>query len=173
LKLISPNFVRIVTVSDVCPDFVASEGVIGAVRPSSSDMNDIERARVITNALGRVDVGQCAVVSRGLCLAVETIFGTDTMLGALAESKSRDKGQGWFSGGVMYKGSKPQQDLRIDMPTIGPETILAASKAGLRGVAVLSGKVLIIDAKKMINLADQHKIFLYGVPEIRVEEDKQ
>ncbi|WP_281825462.1 LpxI family protein [Jannaschia rubra] len=110
--------------------------------PNDRACADIARAAAVHRALSPLDVGQGCVVAGGLVLAVEAMPGTDWML----ESLTRFDGP---SGGVLFKGAKAGQDRRIDMATIGPHTVTAAAVAGLSGIAVIAGDVLVLDAEAM------------------------
>jgi UDP-2,3-diacylglucosamine hydrolase len=149
---------------EVLAGLLAPEGVIGAIAPTKADLADISRAVQITSALGTVDVGQGAVVAQGLCLGLESLQGTDAMLRFVASSMDlRPDPEG--ARGVLFKGAKPGQDRRMDMPAIGPDTIENAAKAGLGGVALGAGAVLILERDKTIAAADRIGLFLYGLPE--------
>jgi UDP-2,3-diacylglucosamine hydrolase len=153
---------RIEAAHDVLAGLLAPEGVIGKFAPSEADLTDIARAAEIATALGAVDVGQGAVVAQGLCLGVESLQGTDAMLDFVARSGDlRPDPDG--ARGVLFKGVKPGQDRRMDMPAIGPDTVENAAKAGLGGVAVRA--VLILERDKTVAAADRLGLFLYGLPE--------
>ena len=134
-------------------------GRTGALTPV--DERDAERAAVIVSALGRVDVGQGAVVQQGLCLAVEALPGTDAMLagiaglGALRPDAARGRG-------VFFKAPKPSQDRRIDLPTIGPETVARVAEAGLGGIAWEAGGVITLDLPDMRRRAGDAGLFLWA-----------
>ena len=108
--------------------------------PGPQERADIARAAAIHAALAPLDVGQACVVAGGQMLAVEGLAGTDWMLESLARPFPRP------DGGVLYKAAKAGQDRRIDMATIGPSTVERAAAAGLRGIAVVGGDVLVVDA---------------------------
>ncbi len=149
---------------EVLAGLLAPAGVIGAVAPSAADLADITRAADITTALGAVDVGQGAVVAQGLCLGVESLQGTDAMLGFVAQSRDlRPDPAG--AKGVLFKGAKPGQDRRMDLPAIGPDTVENAAKAGLGGIGVRAGEVLILERAKTVAAANRLGLFLYGLPE--------
>lgn len=116
---------------------------------------DLEHARDILMALSPLDVGQGCVVEKGQCLGVETLQGTDFMLKAVADTAHRPAG-----GGVFLKAAKRGQDLRIDMPAIGPETIAAVAKAGLAGLVIEAGKVMILERDKTTQAVESAGIFL-------------
>jgi DUF1009 family protein len=147
-------------VEDVAPALLPQAGVLAGT-PTPRDEADAARAAAIVAALGSVDVGQGAVVAQGLCLGVEALPGTDVLLaqvagiGALRPDPARGKG-------VFYKAAKPAQDRRIDLPTLGPETLRAVSAAGLGGVAFEAGSVICLDLAGMQRLAAELGLFLWA-----------
>lgn len=143
---------------------VAREGVLGSVQPTAADQVDIARGFAIARAIGLQDVGQGAVVAQGLCLGVESIQGTDVMLGFVAETGSSFRLDPKGSRGVLCKAPKPGQDWRVDMPAIGVQTLENAAKASLAGVAVQAGGVLILGLEDTIAKADELGLFLVGEP---------
>lgn len=147
-------------VKDVAPSLLPGAGILaGSVTPR--DEADATRAADIVRALGAVDVGQGAVVAQGLCLGVEALPGTDALLtqvaaiGALRPDPSRGKG-------VFYKAAKSGQDRRIDLPTIGPDTLRGVADAGLAGVAFEAGAVICLDLDGMKHLAGELGLFLWA-----------
>ncbi|UWQ16660.1 LpxI family protein [Jannaschia sp. M317] len=108
--------------------------------PSRLDQTDIARAAQVHGALASVDVGQGCVVAAGQVLAVETLPGTDWMLDTLAAGFPARP-----DGGVFFKASKPGQDRRVDLPAIGPATVRRAAAAGLSGLALERGGVMVLD----------------------------
>lgn len=150
----------VVGVDQVAPALLPGAGVLaGSVSPR--DEADATRAAAIVAALGAVDVGQGAVVAQGLCLGVEALPGTDALLaqvagiGALRPDPARGKG-------VFYKAAKPGQDRRIDLPTIGPETLRGVAAAGLGGVAFQAGSVICLELEEMRRLAGELRLFLWA-----------
>jgi hypothetical protein len=150
----------VVGVEHVVPALLPGAGVLaGTVTPR--DEADAARAAAIVSALGAVDVGQGAVVAQGLCLGVEALPGTDALLsqvagiGALRPDPMRGRG-------VFYKAAKPGQDRRIDLPTLGPETLRGAAAAGLAGVAFQAGSVICLDLAQMQRLAAELGLFLWA-----------
>lgn len=147
-------------VQEICPDLVAAEGVLGSVAPKGQDKDDATRGFAILQVMGAADVGQGCVVARGQCLAVEALPGTDAMLTHLASL--RHAGTELPGGGVFCKAPKPGQDRRIDLPALGPESVEAAQRAGLRGIAFEAGGVLLIDRAEMVTRADALGLFLWA-----------
>lgn len=147
-------------VEEVAPALLPGAGVLaGMVSPR--DEADAARAARIVAALGEVDVGQGAVVAQGLCLGVEALPGTDALLAQVAGigPLRPDPGRGR---GVFYKAAKPGQDRRIDLPTLGPETLRGAAAAGLGGVAFEAGSVICLDLPAMRRLAGELGLFLWA-----------
>ncbi|MEL6576396.1 MAG: UDP-2,3-diacylglucosamine diphosphatase LpxI [Pseudomonadota bacterium] len=138
-------------------------GPLGSRRAGEAALADARRAAAIVNALGPHDVGQGAVVARGLCLAVEAIEGTDLMLARLAELPPERRRTAPPPSGVLVKMPKPGQDRRFDMPTIGPGTVRAAADAGLEGVVGLAGETQLVDAAETAALADARGLFVEGL----------
>jgi DUF1009 family protein len=145
---------------DVAPSLLPGAGVLAGV-VAERDKADAMRAAEIVAALGAVDVGQGAVVAQGLCLGVEALPGTDALLAQVAgiSALRPDPGRGR---GVFYKAAKPGQDRRIDLPTLGPETLRAAAAAGLGGVAFQAGSVICLDLAEMQALAGELGLFLWA-----------
>lgn len=148
---------------EIAPDLLATSGRLGRHAPCKEDMADIERATEIAQALGAVDTGQAVVVAAGLCLGIETLQGTDAMLRFVADTDPALRGKSNIAKGVLVKIPKPGQELRMDMPAIGPDTIINAAKAGLAGVAVMAKSSLLLDRKKTVALADEKGLFLFGM----------
>jgi UDP-2,3-diacylglucosamine hydrolase len=152
---------QITGAADIAPALVPPEGVYaGQITPR--DQQDATRAAAIAEALGRVDVGQGCVVAQGLCLATETLSGTDAMLATVAGLPDTLRPTPAAGKGLLYKAPKPLQDRRIDLPTLGPATVLAAAKAGLGGIAWEAGSVICLDLPAMQQAAAAHGLFLWS-----------
>jgi len=152
--------ITVVGVQDICPELLPDPGQLGAHAPNAQDRKDMARGFTILDAMGAVDVGQGCCVARGQCLAMEALPGTDVMLAHLANLRPGALPEG----GVFCKAPKPEQDCRIDLPALGVATVEGAHRAGLRGIAVKSGGVLMIDAPAMIARADELGLFLLAEP---------
>jgi DUF1009 family protein len=153
---------RVHGAGDVAPELLAQEGKLSTRAPSAEDVSDIEAAFKVVRALGRLDVGQCAVVARGRVLAVEAAEGTDAMLERCAELRKVGRTWGTRPAGVLVKAPKPGQEERVDMPTIGPKTVRLAAAAGLSGIAMAAGHVLMAERNATIKAANESKLFLFG-----------
>jgi hypothetical protein len=117
----------------------------------------------VAREIGRLDVGQGAVVCDGLVLAVEAQEGTDAMLRRTAELPAALRGRMEAPRGVLAKAPKPIQETRIDLPTIGLNTVRRAAQAGLAGIAGEAGGLLVLDREAVIQLADELGLFIVGV----------
>ena len=140
------------------------EGPLGAVAPMAQHQADIERALEVARAIGRLDIGQGAVVVRGLVLAVEGQEGTDALLARCAELPASLRGSPGAPLGVLAKAPKPIQERRVDMPTIGAATVMAAARAGLAGIVGEAGALLVVDRAAVIKAADDLGLFIVGAP---------
>src|SRR5262245_55920086 len=152
---------EVLGVHEVSPDLLAGPGRMGVVALSTANRADAEIGFAVRRALGAVDAGQAVAVAGGKVLAIEGAEGTDAMLQRVAALPFRG-GLG-LPAGVLTKGPKPGQELRVDMPAIGPHTIERAAAAGLAGVAVETGAVLIVDRADTIGIADARGCALEGL----------
>lgn len=143
-------------------DMQVQAGPLGRVSPDDRDRADAAKAAQIVQTLGPLDVGQGAVVAHGVCLAVEAIEGTDLMLARLADLPAERRASAPPPSGVLFKGPKPGQDRRMDLPTIGPGTVRGAVAAGLRGIVVAAGETLLMEEAETRRAADEGGIFVVG-----------
>lgn len=138
-------------------------GLLGAHGPAQAHRADIERALEVAREIGRLDVGQGAVVCNGLVLAVEAQEGTDSMLRRVADLPIAIRGEPGRAMGVLAKAPKPIQELKVDLPTIGVATLRGAARAGLAGIVGEAGRLLIVDREAVIAAADEFGLFVLGV----------
>jgi len=141
-------------VQDIAPKLLPEAGAQTEISPTRDDDEEAIRAAAVLNALGPLDVGQSCVVHLGQVLALEAGFGTDWMLQSLT-MRPDDRG------GLFYKAPKPGQDRRIDFPVIGPETVDGALAAGLNGIAIEAGGVMLLDQDEAIRRADAAGMFIW------------
>jgi DUF1009 family protein len=153
---------RIVGAHEIAPRLVAPLGRVGAAAAPADALADIRRAADLLDALAPFDVGQGAVVADDRVLAIEAAEGTDAMLARVGELRASGRLRLKGRAGVFVKAPKRGQDLRLDMPAIGPGTIEAAAKAELAGVALAAGKVLIAQREQVARAADAAGMFLVG-----------
>jgi len=138
------------------PQLLAPEGIPTKRKPTKEESTDIEFGWPIAKSLGRLDAGQCVVVRNRIVLALEAVEGTDETIrrgGRLAREKA-----------VVIKVSKPGQDMRFDVPTVGPETVRVMAEVRASVLAVEAGRTLIFDRKEMILAADRAGITIVARP---------
>ncbi|MEP6966543.1 MAG: UDP-2,3-diacylglucosamine diphosphatase LpxI [Pseudomonadota bacterium] len=149
---------------EVMAELVLPAGTLGRHAPRAEHALDIERALEVARAMGALDVGQGAVCCDGLILAVEAQEGTDAMLQRVAGLPQAIRGDAGRLCGVLAKASKPGQEARVDLPTIGATTLRHAADAGLIGIVGEAGRVLVIDRPAVTRLADELGLFILGAP---------
>ncbi|MDR1071334.1 MAG: UDP-2,3-diacylglucosamine diphosphatase LpxI [Rickettsiales bacterium] len=145
----------VVAAQKLCPNLTFDKGVQTKRKPSKDDLRDIRRGMEVSKAIGKLDIGQSAVVRKQV-LAVEAAEGTAKMLERVIGLGKNRAGRG----GVLVKLVKPGQDLRADIPAIGTETVLDAAAAKLNGIVVNSKNCWAIDRDEIVRLANRHKIFI-------------
>ena len=138
-----------------CPEAMAGEGVLGAVRPSAATRADIDFAWPLAKQIAALDIGQAVAVKEKEIIAVEAIEGTDKLI--------ERAGQLCPAGGwTLVKVAKPNQDMRFDVPTIGPATIENLHKAKAACLIVETGKTIVLEREKTLQLADRVRIAVVG-----------
>ena len=147
---------------EMAPELLAAGGPAGRRTPTDAELHSVAKAARAIRALGRFDVGQAAVATTDGVVAIETARGTDALLAVLAAGGAAS---GSGRGGVLVKLAKPGQELRVDLPAIGPRTIDGAVKAGLAGIAVEAGRTIVLERGATRTAADEAGIFLYGLEE--------
>lgn len=162
LRWFEEEGLQVVGAHEIAPNLVAEGGLVAGPRPSDAALADARVAMRVARTIGELDIGQGAVVVNGLAVAVEAAEGTDAMLERAAHLHKigRVKWQG--RAGVLVKCAKPQQDLRIDMPTIGPKTVSGAVAANLAGIVVEAGKVMIAEREATVKAAHDAGIFIFA-----------
>ena len=153
---------KILGAHEILQDLLMPSGTLTKAAPSQDDFADMNRAYSIATQMGIADVGQGAVVAQGLCLGVESIQGTDAMLNFVATTSADYRPDEKAGQGVLLKAPKQGQDWRIDLPAIGPDTLENAAKAGLSGIAVQTGGVLVLGLEETVDAANRLGLFIHG-----------
>ncbi|PRX05469.1 UNVERIFIED_ORG: hypothetical protein BCL66_11649 [Martelella mediterranea] len=162
IELFERHGFEIIAAQAIAGDLLATAGVLGAVAPDRDAIGDILAAGEAARTIGAMDIGQGAVSLGGRVVALEGAEGTDQMLERVRTMRESGRISRKHRG-ALVKLCKPQQDLRADLPSIGPETVRAASAAGLGGIAVEAGRALVLDRAATIAEADRAGLFLYGL----------
>jgi UDP-2,3-diacylglucosamine hydrolase len=155
---------RLLGLKEVAPDLLMPEGCVTRRLPGQDAIADIARGREVLAALGPFDIGQAVVVIDRHVVGVEGIEGTDELLRRIADLRAGGRIRAPAGRGVLVKAPKRSQDLRYDLPTIGPRTIEGAAAAGLSGIAALAGNTVVADPQAMIETADTAGLFVTGFP---------
>jgi len=140
-----------VSALDLCPELLVREGTHTRRHPTASEERDISFGWELAREMGRLDVGQSVMVRERAVLAVEAIEGTDRAILRAGELCGRN-------GFVVVKVAKPHQDMRFDVPTVGPQTIESMREAGARVLAIEAGRTILLDEAETIALADRYGI---------------
>lgn len=152
---------EVVAAQDLAPELTfENAGVQTRAKPSASDKKNIERAIEVSHTIGAADIGASVVVDKQV-IAVEAAEGTARMLERVVEMRQSKK----KSSGVFAKMTKPGQDLRIDIPAIGVDTVNAVAAAHLRGIVVNTKTCFVVDKPAVIKQADKCGIFILALDE--------
>jgi DUF1009 family protein len=154
---------RLLGIKDVAPDLLMPAGSLTRARPDADAEADIARGRDVLRALSPFDIGQAIVVIDGHVVGVEDIEGTDGLLMRVERLRGEGRIRARAGRGVLVKAPKSGQDLRFDMPTLGPRTIERAAAAQLAGVAIVAGNSIVAEPQAMIDIADAARLFVTGL----------
>lgn len=155
---------RLLGIKDAAPELLMPEGNITKAAPDAAANADILRGSDLIRALSPFDVGQAVVVVDGHVIGVEGIEGTDALLERVAQLRREGRIRAKFGRGVLVKSPKAAQDLRFDLPTIGPVTVDGVVAAGLAGIGIAAGRTLVADMDATVAKADRAGLFVIGLP---------
>ena len=144
----------VVGAHEVAPDLLPPPGVLTRAQPADGHRDDAVKGEAQIALMGLADLGQACVLRQGQVMAAETESGTDAMLGALTDS----------AGAILFKAPKPGQDRRADLPVIGLRTAVNAAAAGLAGIVIEEGGVMVLDRAGVIDVLDAQGMFLWVRP---------
>jgi UDP-2,3-diacylglucosamine hydrolase len=163
-RILEQDGFRMVGIRDVAPDLLMPEGCLTLKAPDENAAADIARGRDVLRALSPFDIGQAAIVIDGHVVGVEDIEGTDGLLARVARLRAEGRIRAKPARGVLVKAPKSGQDLRFDLPTMGPRTIEGAAAAQLAGIAIIAGNTIVVEPQTMIEAADAAGLFVTGLP---------
>lgn len=161
--LIEQHGFRLLGPKDIAPELTMPLGPLGSRTPGERDLADIARGLAVLAAMSPHDIGQAVVVADNQVLAVEGPEGTDRAVARVAELRNGGRVRSRPGTGVLVKAAKLGQDHRIDLPTIGPQTVEGAAVAGLAGVAVVAGSTFVAEPQLIAAAADRLGLFVIGV----------
>lgn len=151
IKIIENQGFEVIGAHQIAPDLLPPAGTLCG-EPAPLPHADLNAAKMALAEMARDDQGQALLVKNGAILAREDARGTDALLADFAIAKGR--------GATLFKAPKPGQELRADMPVIGPQTVRAAARAGLRGIAIELGGVMVLEREKVQKILQEHDMFL-------------
>jgi DUF1009 family protein len=149
------NGIKVHETTSFTKDLLAPAGVMTRRKPDKEAQQDIKFGWKIAREMGRLDIGQTVVVKNLAVMAVEAIEGTDETIKRGGELAGKDA--------VVVKVSKPKQDMRFDVPTVGLNTLESMKKASAKVLAVEAGKCIIVEREKLIKEADKAGIIITGI----------
>jgi UDP-2,3-diacylglucosamine hydrolase len=154
---------RVWGAAELAPYLTMQADVLTKHRPDAATQADIQYGMELLSAMSPFDLGQAVIVAQGRAIAVEAVEGTNRMIERVAELKRTGRLKLADGRGVLVKMPKQGQDLRVDMPTIGPDTVRFVKEAGLAGIAIKAGEVLVAERDEVIRFANEFKVFVVGV----------
>ncbi len=158
-KILERSGFEIIAAQDAAPELAfETSGVKTKTKPTARDKKDIERAIEVSHTIGAADIGASVVVDKQV-FAVEAAEGTARMLSRVVEMREKNK----KSSGVFAKMTKPGQDLRIDIPAIGADTVRAVAAAKLRGIVVNSKTCFVVDKQAVLDTANELGVFIVAM----------
>ncbi|SFR40113.1 hypothetical protein SAMN04488005_1452 [Yoonia tamlensis] len=185
IAIIEEHGFQVVAAHRIAPDLLPAPGVRSKIGPASGHSNDAFAGEACLVQMGRADSGQACVIRAGNVILREDAQGTDAMLLKLCAPVADDwmadaavdlrnavkkflkrapDGQGARKGGILFKAPKPDQDQRADLPLIGLRTVMMAAEAGLDGIVIEAGGVMVLDLPTVRKVLDAQGMFLWVRP---------
>ncbi|WP_068316368.1 LpxI family protein [Polycladidibacter hongkongensis] len=162
MGLFEAEGIRVLGAHDVAPQLLAGSGLLAGPHPSDDALAELEFGKQALNTLADLDMGQALAVKQKRVLAAEAAEGTDLMISRVSELRQLGRIRSKGPAGVLVKGAKRGQDLRVDLPTIGPSTVRGVAAAQLQGLFVEAKRVLIAQKAETLRLANKQGVFIYG-----------
>ena len=153
IKILKKEKINTISSLTFNPELTLKRGTYSKIKPNKRDMVDIKKAIKTLGKLNKYNFSQGAVVRNNKVIAIEGRGGTDKMLKKCRNKKFRNKG-------LLIKFPKKKQDLRIDLPTVGLETLIQCKSAGLKGIVLKNNQNVFLERKKCINFANKNKMFI-------------
>ena len=154
-SLLEKRGYKIIGASEIAPNLTLKGGLQSSKKVSKVEFENIKKAKQCADMTGYLDVGQAVVVKNGRVLAIEAAEGTDAMLKRVACLEGASKRRG----GVILKSAQINQDERVDMPTIGPNTIKNIVNANLSGIAITADNVIVLEFQRVIEMIEDNNLY--------------
>ncbi|MFP4097822.1 MAG: LpxI family protein [Alphaproteobacteria bacterium] len=145
-------------IQDYCDRLLMPHGLLGQHKPSKHDEDTITLGVRASQSIGALDIGQSVIVQGGVVIGVEGVEGTDALIKRCTSLLKPGGGAA-----ILVKTCKPQQDMTLDLPTVGPHTVKNAHESGLNGLILHAGHTLLIAPDDVAAYADKQRIFILGV----------
>jgi DUF1009 family protein len=169
-KVLADEGITLMSSTALLEPMLASEGVLTQRGPNNSEQANITYGRAIANHLSRFDIGQAVIIAEVACVAVEAMEGTDATIlraGEIVKSPSLGKEPSTLSRALtVVKVAKPNQDVRFDVPVVGPKTIETMKQAGATCLAIDAGRCLLLDKQALIATADEVSICIVAETQV-------
>jgi hypothetical protein len=160
IKIFKEHKINVVNSMKFTPELIFKDRSINNLKIKNTDKNSIIKGASIIKSLSKFDIGQSVIINNGYVLAIEGPEGTDEAikrsLNLSTKYKLKDKS-------ILVKFPKANQDLRVDLPTIGLDTVKNCIKANIKGIAVKRSQNIILDKDKIINLTKKNNFFIISL----------
>lgn len=154
IKFVEKEHFKVIGADYILPNLLIKKGPLTDKLPTKQDLIDIEIGIKAATIMGELDIGQAVIVENGVVLAVEGAEGTDNLIARTKELKKVLKA------GVLVKIKKKGQEVRVDLPTIGVDTVRNVAELGLNGIAIEAGSTIVLDREKLIKAASELDLFI-------------
>lgn len=161
IEIIESKGVRVIGAQDIAPELITPEGCVGGRAFPRNLRDGLAVGRQVLETLGPHDLGQACIVVGRRVVAVEGAEGTEGLLRRTADMRASGRLSDRYPS-LLVKAAKPHQDLRVDLPSIGPKTVEQAHQAGLDAIAVEAGRSLILQRDEVVRGADAARMSVYG-----------
>ncbi len=162
IKVLEEKGLRVIGAHEIASELVAEVGHLAGPKIPATARADARVAFSAARAIGALDIGQAAIAVDERVVALEAAEGTDAMIARVGEMRAAGRFKWQGRAGVLAKCAKPRQDLRVDMPTIGPSTVAAVVAAGLAGIVIEAGRVMIAERQATIEAGERTRTFIRG-----------
>jgi UDP-2,3-diacylglucosamine hydrolase len=163
LRILEEWGLKVIGAHEVATGLVAAAGQVAGPPATSANLADAGVALAAIRAIGPLDIGQAAIAVDGRVVAIEAAEGTDAMVRRIGELRAAGRFTWSGRSGVLAKCAKPTQDLRIDLPTIGPQTVELVAETGLAGIVIEPGRVMIAERPVTLAAAERTRTFIYAL----------
>ena len=160
IKIFKENKLNVVNSMKFTPELIFKDKSINKLKINNTDKSSISKGVKIIKSLSKFDIGQSVVINNGYVLAIEGPEGTDE---TIKRSLHLSKKYKLKNKSILIKFPKANQDLRIDLPTIGFDTIKNCIKANIKGIALKRSQNIILDKDKIINLVKKNNFFIISI----------